>query len=243
MVHVAEKYAHVRIVRPDQAYLLPEQVHLARFFQHFSVDCVFDVGANRGQYARMLRKNVQFRGPIVSFEPIPALAQTLRHDAMSDPLWHIDETALDQVERDTSFNIMEFDQFSSLRNPSTSESGAFELKNKIARTIVIHTATLQEKMAEYAAKLGFARPFLKMDTQGHDLEVARSAGSSLGEFVGIQSELAIKKLYDGAPNFIEALEFYATRGFEISALVPNYAGHFPDLFEIDCILFRSGVRA
>ncbi|HXW74131.1 MAG TPA: hypothetical protein VEK10_04895, partial [Steroidobacteraceae bacterium] len=131
---------------------------------HFDIDCVFDVGANAGQYARMLRQRVGYRGQIVSYEPIPERAATLRAAAAHD---------------------------------------------------------------------------LKLDTQGHDLSVATGAGERLRDFVGLQSELAIQRLYDGAPSFEEALEFYRSRGFELSALVPNNLGHFPRLLEIDCIMFRA----
>ena len=78
-----------------------------------------------------------------------------------------------------------------------------------------------------------------MDTQGHDIEVALGAGKLLSEFIGIQSELAIKRIYADAPTYDEALKFYADRGFVLSAFVPNNAGHFPYLIETDCIMFRD----
>jgi hypothetical protein len=77
-----------------------------------------------------------------------------------------------------------------------------------------------------------------MDTQGHDVSVAVGAGDRLSDFVGLQSELAIQRLYEDVPSYEEALEFYRGRGFELSALVPNNLGHFPRLLEIDCIMFR-----
>ena len=65
------------------------------------------------------------------------------------------------------------------------------------------------------------------------------AGERLRDFVGLQSELAIKKLYTDAPGYEETLEFYRSRGFELSALVPNNLGHFPRLLVIDCIMYRG----
>jgi FkbM family methyltransferase len=238
LVRQAEKWANVRIVRPDMLYVLPERDHLSRFFKHFAVDCVFDVGANTGQYGRMLRHFVRFDGPIVSFEPIPALAEVLRTRAAADPAWHVEQIALDSTEREASFHVMEYDQFSSLHAPSTDQPRVFTSKNKVREVIAVRTTTLQRQLETFQEKLGFKRPFLKLDTQGHDLDVARGAGPSLNRFVGIQSELAIKPLYAGAPDFREALDFYAARGFELSAFVPNNAGHFPALIETDCILYR-----
>jgi hypothetical protein len=56
-------------VRPRKMALLFEEEHLRRFLRHFEVDCVFDVGANSGQYATMVRERAGYLGPIVSFEP------------------------------------------------------------------------------------------------------------------------------------------------------------------------------
>jgi hypothetical protein len=43
----------------------------------------------------------------------------------------------------------------------------------------------------------------------------------------------------GAPGFAETLQAYEAQDFRLSALVPNTAGHFPDLHEIDCIMYRA----
>jgi hypothetical protein len=55
----------------------------------------------------------------------------------------------------------------------------------------------------------------------------------------LQSELSYHPIYDGASGFAEALQVYEAGGFRLSALVPNTAGHFPDLHEVDCILYRA----
>src|SRR6266496_6469145 len=80
-----------------------ERDHLHRFFKHFKVDCVFDVGANAGQYANMLRTEVGYKGDIVSFEPIPELAQRLRAKAATGRWpWFVEELALDEREGQAS---------------------------------------------------------------------------------------------------------------------------------------------
>ena len=81
-----------------------------------------------------------------------------------------------------------------------------------------------------------------MDTQGHDLDVVVGASKCLSKFVGLQSELSLTKLYKGAPAFSEALALYQSRGFKLTGLIPDTAGHFPDLHEIDCVMYNSQFR-
>ena len=54
----------------------------------------------------------------------------------------------------------------------------------------------------------------------------------------MRAELAIRRLYEGAPDFSEALSVLRSKGFEPSAFVPNNEGHFPEMYEVDCILYN-----
>lgn len=234
-----EKMTGVLVIHPAELHQAIEAMHLRRFFDHFGVDCVWDVGANRGQYATHLRRDVGFRGPIISFEPMPEIADELRRQSAGDPLWFVETLALDREAGPAIFNVMASDTFSSLRPPAEDQPEIFLGQNKIAQQISVMRSTVAVEFPKWRQKLIFNRPFLKMDTQGNDLAVVQGAGETLQEFIGLQSELAIRKLYDGAPDFVEALAEYVSRGFELSAFVPNTAGHFPVLVETDCILFRK----
>ena len=236
-----ERMFHVPMLPIGHVALGFEREHLRQFFEHFAVDCVFDVGANAGQYATMLRKHVGYRGNIVSYEPIPELAARLRDAAALDGAWFVEELALSTTEDHATFNIFASDRFSSLHALSSAAERQFHERVKLKRCIEVRTALLANELVKYQSRLGFKRPFLKMDTQGHDMSVALGAGERLRDFVGLQSELAIEQLYMGAPGYEEALEFYRGSGFELSALVPNNLGHFPRLLEIDCIMFRSSL--
>jgi FkbM family methyltransferase len=237
--NVVEKLFGVRIVYPKQISLLFEQEHLKQFFSRFAVDCVFDVGANAGQYAVMLRRRVGYKGPIVSFEPVPEIAARLRARAANDPAWHVVELALDQDAGERIFNVMADSEFSSLKEPCHNEIKIFEDKNKVIRSIPLKVSTVALEVENWANKLSFKRPFLKVDTQGSDLDVIRGAGDTLKMFVGFQAELAVKNIYADTEAFDRAIAFYRSNGFELSAFVPNNEGHFPRLVETDCIMLRS----
>lgn len=231
------------LIQKDLLHALPEQEHLKKFIKHFEVDCIFDVGANMGQYATMLRKDVGYRGLIVSFEPVPECIEQLHKLSESDPLWKIEPVALAEQAGTATFNVMTSNQFSSLSTPDHSKVDIFQETNIISQAIPVNVGTVAEYYRKYLAIFGFRHPFLKMDTQGNDIRVARGADDLLEEFVGLQSELSMVGIYQDSPSYIEAIQFYESRGFRLSAFVPNNSGHFPRLIEMDCIMFNQRFSA
>lgn len=220
-----------------QGWQLMELETLSRFFSEFQVDCVFDVGANTGQYATRLRQ-IGFHGFIISFEPNPATFTMLQAAAAADPKWIVKQTGLDSESRTVTFNVMKSDRFSSLHEPDHSETDAFTQLNVVERQLPLTTETLDVLFPELQKQFRFSRPFLKMDTQGHDLHVVAGASKCLSKFAGLQSELTMRSLYKDTSSFSDALSLYGSRGFKLTAFVPNNLGHFPDLNEIDCVMYN-----
>ena len=217
LTRAVQKLKNLRIIDDRKLYLLHEQVHLARLLKFLAIDCVFDVGTNSGQYGRMIRKCVGYRGPIVSFEPNPDVAAALRVNAQQDGNWFVEEVALGASVGHATFDVMAVDQMSSLHQPQTSETDLFKTETAIVRKILVKVSTLEIELPKFRQKLRFERPFLKMDSQGHDFDIALGAGTRLKEFIGLQSELAIKRIYANAPTYEEALKFYKDNGFVLSA--------------------------
>ena len=229
----------VQMISARELPLALERDHLRKLFSEFKIDVVFDIGANEGQYARMLRENVGYDGLIISYEPNPKCAQRLKISAAMDPLWFVEEAAIDSAVGSREFNVYQSDQFSSFHRPSKIGAQKFERHMTLESQVQVRTTTLAAELKKYNCERNISRPFLKMDTQGHDLIVAKSSGSSLERFVGLQSELALTELYEGSGNYFDAIEYYRAQGFSLSALVPNNLGHFPRLYEMDCIMFNE----
>jgi FkbM family methyltransferase len=232
-----------RLIDSRKLYAEHEQIHLRDFLRLLEVDCVFDVGANWGQYARMLRKKAGFCGRIISFEPIPEAAEGIRYQIGRDSLWTVEEVALAGETGSREFHIMQGSQFSSLAAPRHQDVSIFKNLNRPVKTVLVKTETLTAAFRRLQCQFGFCRPFLKLDTQGLDVEILGSGREVALHFVGLQSELAIKRIYEQSLDFREALSFYQSVGFELSALVSNNAGHFPVLIEIDCIMGRKDILA
>jgi FkbM family methyltransferase len=238
VVNIFTRVTGLNITHKGQGWELFELETLSRFLSEFQVDCVFDVGANIGQYARRLRQ-IGFRGLIISFEPNPGAFARLEIAAKADPQWITKQIALDSESRTLTFNLMKRGVFSSLHEPDHSETRTFVDMNVVERQVPVLTETLDALFSGLQEKFHFSSPFLKMDTQGHDLDVFVGASKCLNNFVGLQSELGLTKLYKGASTFSEALAFYQSRGFKLSGLIPSNPGHFPDLHEIDCVMYNS----
>jgi FkbM family methyltransferase len=226
------------LVSPNELHRVWEEMHLRRLLTHYKVDCVFDVGANVGQYADTLREYVGYRGMIVSFEPNPDAYLALRDKANRDPLWIVENLALSSFDGEQTFNVMAESQFSSLSQPTNREVALFQDMNKVTKTVRVPTETLSTAFRRIQRSHRFAHPFLKLDTQGYDVEILRHGQDILHNFVGLQSELSIRRIYEQSVDFREAIAIYEALGFALSAFVPNNAGHFPMLVETDCIMVR-----
>jgi FkbM family methyltransferase len=227
----------VIVCRGWRASQLDLERHLRRLLRYLEVDCVLDVGANSGQFADMLRSTVGYAGLIISFEPNPEQFIELRARASRDPLWQAVPQALGREAGEAEFNVYASSELSSLR--SLDPGAGHQPADPVARQIRVDVRTLAECLPELQERYGFSRPFLKMDTQGFDVEIAKGAGSRLTDFVGLQSEVAFQRLYQGAPDFQSALAFYEASGFVLARLTPVHELHFPELVEMDCVMVRK----
>lgn len=222
-----------------QYYRIPEIRHLRHATKLLDIDCIFDVGANAGQYARMLRRWVGFRGRIISFEPNPAVLGALQKAAAKDPLWTVEATALSNNEGALHFNATSDTQFGSIERPIENESSYLQSHLVVTETIEVDCRTLGSEFHRLQKQFGFQRPMLKMDTQGHDLSVFQSGHSVIDKFVMLQSELSFVPFYQNVPLYDQTIKEYESQGFALSAIFPNNRGSFPLLREMDCLMVNK----
>jgi len=214
-----------------------------RLLQAFEIDCVLDVGANKGQYHDFLRSEVGYEGKIVSFEPIPDHVEILRRRAASERAWFIEGCALGRSPGRATFNIMANTEFSSFLQPDHSNAGSFGGRNEVEREIAVEVKTINDIVPALQARLGVHRLYLKLDTQGFDLEVIGGSHDQLKHVWALQTEISMKAIYHNMPSYTEAIRVMDSLGFSISGIYPNHPEHFPEAVEFDCILVnRSLVR-
>lgn len=211
--------------------------------KNYGVDCVLDVGANVGQYASSLRR-FGYEGHIVSFEPVPEFAEKLLQRSAADTKWHVIPAALATYDGQIEMRVQatftsaltkssDFgtETFKTLRNHEQDE----------LRTVPVYR--LDSILAEILGFIGIederSRIYLKMDTQGFDLEAFRGVGKYMDLIVAMQSELAVKKIYEGMPGMTEAIAEYQKAGFEINGLFPVSIQPGGQVVEFDGIFTKS----
>src|SRR5262245_15355813 len=212
----------------------PQSNFLRKLFSLLEIDCVFDVGANNGQYGRFLRQEVEYDGLIVSFEPVPSCLESLLEAARADEKWLVEPYALGRQAGRAKFNVMAGTQFSSFLSPDHSHVDMFSVKNRVVEEIDVEVKTLDQVFPRISALTRGSAFYLKLDTQGFDLEVAMGASSELEGFRALQTEASITPIYKGMPTFIESIDAFRRMGFEVSGIFPNNPSHFPRLLEFDC---------
>ncbi|MCW2388408.1 FkbM family methyltransferase [Sphingobium sp. B11D3B] len=234
-----DRWLAVRLGLVGRQHQYGEIVSLRRLIAHFGIDCVIDVGANAGQYATMLRKDVGFRGTILSFEPHPEVCAKLVEIAGKDAQWHVHNIALSDRDGEATFHLMAADQFSSLNAPQDGLEQIFAERNKVTRTVHVPCARLDTLLPDLEPARDAKAILLKMDTQGHDAQVWSGASAVAARITAAQTELSVRPLYDGATDYRTMIALLERGGFVPNAVFANNKGHFPLLVEMDGLFIRA----
>jgi FkbM family methyltransferase len=231
--NVALKRVGLRLVPTWRLSRLSQVTYLTEVFRRWHITGVVDVGANQGQYAGFLREQIGFGGPIVSVEPVPALAKLLEARARMERNWRVTECALGPSTGRASLNVTANTEFSSLLEPGAKAREFFANPSEVRQTIEVDVSTLDRVIEDHRGFLG-ERIYLKLDTQGYDLHVLSGLVHQEPQVVAAQSEVAITSLYEGGPTITDSFDAFTARGFTVSQFFPNNEGHFPRLHEFDC---------
>lgn len=222
-------------IRKDQPTL---DSHLKQLFARLGVDCVLDVGANRGQYGAMLRK-AGYKGRIVSFEPVKSTFALLKARAAGDPGWRVFNCALGAKAGEQEIHVTRATVFASFLDPNAFSRQKYPEGMPVQHSEKVRIRTLDEVLPEAIAGLKAPRLFLKLDTQGFDLQVFAGAKATIPKVLGMQTELSIQAIYEDMPDYLEALSTYTRAGFVMSGLYPVSRDRDTlALIELDCVMRR-----
>ena len=180
---------------------------------------VIDVGA-RGQLAGHFT-TIKAHVEIIGFEPDAAECVRLNAE-LRDLGWRRAEVlpyAIGYSAVDRPFFVAEAPELSSLLEPLTEVVGRPGWRVK--RVERVDTVSLDELAVR--GELPQPIDFLKLDTQGSELEILRSGETSvLDGVLGVGVEVEFRELYRGQPRFSEVEQYLRDRGFELMLLEPTH---------------------
>lgn len=189
-----------------------------KLLRHLAVDVIFDIGANSGQYGAELRGH-GYAGRVVSFEPLSEPFGALRGRAGRDGAWEVVRAAVGEAEGETIVNISGNSLSSSLLPMLPAHVDAEPTSAYIGQESA-PMVTLDAVYDRYAATS--AHPFIKIDAQGYERQVLAGGQVSLARAAGVQVELSLVPLYEGAMSFEEGLDLMRNAGLELARLDPVF---------------------
>ncbi len=192
-----------------------DTARLRNLLQRHQIAMVVDVGANQGQYARRMRV-LGFRGRILSIEPGADAFSLLSRHAATDPLWAVERLAIGAESGVAQLHVAANSVSSSLLGiRQTHLDAAPDAAPRTAEPVVV-------KRLDDVVDAGQTRLWLKIDTQGFELQVLRGARQTLAHTQVLQAELSLASLYEGQANFLEVLQHLEDAGFSVVDLVPGF---------------------
>jgi FkbM family methyltransferase len=212
-----------------KGYDIVKHKELSDWLALHEIDIVLDIGANDGRYATEIRK-AGWAGKIVSFEPQPAVFERLVQRMADDTAWSGQQVGLGSVNTSLSINAYGMDVLSSFLEKKDNDQEVRQIQVPVKRPEDIMDLVLD----------GRRRPFVKIDTQGFEMEIIRGFGSRAADIVGWQLELSVEPLYQNQPPMEEIIATMRSLGFSLWRVLPGLRDpHTLQAFELDGIFFRS----
>jgi FkbM family methyltransferase len=228
--------AGVDVVKTNGAGLL--RLHVDQVFARHGINVVFDVGAHHGEYGTWLRRN-GYRGWIASFEPVAASFAALRRRSAGDRHWLAFPTALGATGGRAEINVARNSVFSSFLGLTAYATETFGAEPAVTAVEPVDVATLDDVADAVLDRVAEPRPYLKLDTQGWDLEVMDGGPQTLPRVLALQTEVSCRPVYRNMPTMATSLDTLRAHGFAVSGLFPVTRDADLRVVELDCVAVRA----
>ncbi|MCZ8191300.1 MAG: FkbM family methyltransferase [Microcystis sp. LE19-338.1B] len=214
-----------------------EAAKMQRLLAYHNIDLVFDVGANIGQYAKLLRE-LGYSGRIVSFEPLSSAYSQLKAVSKKDPLWEIaPQTAIGNQEGEIVINIAG-NSYSSSALPMLDAHLESAPESAYSGSETVKLSRLDTLAKDYI-KSETKSIFLKIDVQGLEKQVIEGATAILPLVKGIKLELSLVPLYEGQVLFKEMIDIIEKLGYELYGIEPGFTAEKTGrVLQMDGIFFK-----
>ena len=233
------KYMVQRILRTFgweiRRFIESEVIQLSKQLNQRGINIVLDIGANEGQFASALFL-AGYKGKIISFDPLSDVHKKLKNNAASNPNWVVAEaTAIGSEDGFTEINVSKNLVSSSILDIRKEHTEAAP-QSRYYKKERVPLMTLDT----YAKRAELKNIFLKIDTQGFEMQVLKGAESLLQSTNGLLLEMSIAPLYEGQADFMDIIQFAKVRGFELWSIEPGFANQKTGrLLQFDATFFRA----
>lgn len=213
---------------------------VVQLLDHHRVACVVDVGANDGGYATTIR-GLGYTGRIISFEPLQGPFEALRRKSEADANWDVVQCAVGDSETDVTINVSGNAGLSSSVLPMLESHSAVAPESRYVGTESVE----QDRLDVLLPSLGIGpdlRTYLKVDVQGYERAVLEGAAGlfSSGAIIGLQLELSLVPLYEGAMTYREGLDRAEALGMTLMGLDPVFSDpKTGQLLQADAVFFAG----
>lgn len=211
---------------------------LIKVINFHNIDLVLDVGASWGGYAKTLRR-FGYKKRIISFEPVSDSHNKLLKNSSRDEDWQVHKKIIvsNKKEKKLFINISKDFDNSSLLNATELHTDSHE-SAKYTHKEEIECNTLDSLIDFYS--INEKTLMLKIDVQGSEMDVLKSAANNLEIFKLVQIELTLQPLYEGQTLYKEIIEFMRDNNFEIWNIFPGYKKKsIGQLYQFDVIFYNQ----
>jgi FkbM family methyltransferase len=196
---------------------------------------VFDVGANRGQFA-LAARTIFPRATVHSYEPTSEAFAKLKELTRRQPGISAHQAALGARAGTQTMELASNSESSSFLPQHANHQTAYpEITSPGRETVPLRTLEAE------LGRLSPAGPLLlKLDVQGYEAEVLTGAGEALSRFRWIVLETSTQPLYQGQVLFEELVEKLKASGFHFASPVDiHFAASSGGLVQFDALFDRS----
>lgn len=200
------------------------------------IDTVLDIGANTGQFGRLLRQS-KFAGRVHSVEPLQSAYDELAAAADGDRLWSVQRAAVAAEPGTLTMNVSGNSVSSSAlpmldRHASAAPTAQYVAEEQVPATTIDEVVTTHGLEPQ--------RTLLKIDVQGYEREVLDGAVKTLSSFRGVRTEMSLVPLYAGQALMPEIVDLLGRNGFELWFVEPGFTEPSTRrLLQLDGVFFRA----